>query len=129
MKKFVFILLFFAFASVIWAESDDLYCKTIPITKVYSMAEGYRIIYQKNNMKFGVFHVPIEWFQGTAEKGEIVYGDDPAFPYFSIFWLNGEFSHIRLYLQRDYRHSSWGEVDDPEKYQDKFNIETLTLAY
>lgn len=128
-RKIVFVLLFLALTTVMFAEEADIYCKSVPIWKIYSLKEGYRIIYQKSNMKYGVFHVPIEWFKGAAEKGEIVLGNDPAFPYFSIFWEDGAFSHIRLYLQRDDRHDSWGELDNPEDYTDKFNIETLELDF
>jgi len=129
MKKIVFILLFLALATFLFAEEADIYCKTVPIWKIYSLEEGYRVIYQKSNMKYGVFYAPIDWFRGSAEKGEIVLGDDPAYPYFSIFWLDGNFDHIRLYLQRDYRHDSWGELENPDDYADKFDVETLELDF
>lgn len=129
MRKIVFVLLFLALATIVIAEETDMYCKSVPIWKIYSLDEGYRIIYQKSNMKYGVFHVPIEWFRGAAAKGEIVLGDDPAYPYFSLFWIDGQFDHIRLYLQRDQRHESWGELDNPEQYSDKFDVETLQLDF
>jgi len=129
MKKIFFVLLFLALAVAVFAEEADIYCKTVPIWKIYSLEEGYRIIYQKSNMKCGVFYVPMDWFKGSAEKGEIVLGEDPAFPYFSIFWQDGQFDHIRLYLQRDYRHESWGELGNPDQYSGKFDVETLELDF
>jgi hypothetical protein len=44
-----------------------------------------------------------------------------------IFWENGEFSHLRLYVVRDLRDMSWGAIDQTEDLSEEFAVETLEL--
>jgi len=64
-----------------------------------------------------------------ATKAELYTGIEPVYPYFSIFWKNGEFSHIRLYLNKNLSHESYGDLENPEDFADKFNVETLALEF
>ncbi len=123
----IFLLLF---AAGLAAETSEYFFKTVPITRVYSHRDGYRIVYRRSNMELAVLYVPDDWFQftpgaGQRGKGELVMADDPSYPYMSIFWKEGEFSHIRLYLNSNKQHISWGDLDNPENYSDKFEIDTL----
>ena len=122
------LLLLFAAAAV--AETSEYFYKTIPITKVYPHRDGFRIVYRRSNMELSVLYVPDDWFQftpgeGQRGKGELVIAKNPSYPYMSIFWKNGEFSHIRLYLHENKQDISWGDLDNPESYADKFDIDTL----
>jgi hypothetical protein len=127
------LILFIALAGFVWAEESEYYVKTVPISKVYVHRLGYRIVYQKADLSFGVFYVPNRWFQtrGTGEppKAELVTQGNSSVPYFSIFWRNGEFDHIRLYLHKNPSDISYGEMDNPEAVNDRFDIETLDLEF
>ena len=128
------VLLFLVFSGWLCAEDSEFYVHSVPIAKVYVHNLGYRVVYQKDDLNFGVFYVPNRWLTMTgsgsdAPKAELLTGIDPSFPYFSIFWKNGEFSHIRLYLHRSYYHDSYGDLKDPVSFNDKFDIETLSLEF
>lgn len=115
----------------LYAAESDMFVKTVPITKVYLYNEGFRIVYLKSNLEFGVFYVPMEWFGTSADsKAEVVYDMNPAFPYFSIFWEEGEFHHIRLYLEKNRDAPSWGDKPLTDEIASRFkNTETLELEF
>ena len=117
-------------ASALAADESEFFFKSIPITKVYSHRDGYRVVYRRSNMELAVLYLPDNWFQftpgeGQRGKAELVMANDPSYPYMSIFWKDGAFDHIRLYLKPDKNDFSWGNLDNPEEYNDKFNAETL----
>jgi len=128
------LLIFILLAGFAYAERSDYYVKSVPIAKVYMHSLGYRIVYQKSDLNFGVFYVPEQWFDMPANreqdpKAELVMARNPAYPYFSIFWEAGEFSHIRLYLHESLNHQSYGDLENPESFDDQFDIETLSIEF
>jgi hypothetical protein len=133
------LVLFISLAGFVWAQDtnqdnrSEFYVKTVPISKVYIHNLGYRVVYQKADNNFGVFYVPNSWFQttgsGEAPKAELIKESSRTVPYFSIFWRNGEFDHIRLYLHRNLGHISYGDLDNPEEIRDRFDVETLELEF
>jgi len=121
-------------SGMLYAEESGYYVKTVPISKVYLHNLGYRVVYQKSDLNFGIFYVPKRWFDlaGTERaepKAELVLANEPSIPYFSIFWKDGQFSHIRLYLHRSLNHDSYGDLKDPASLNDKFEIESLDLEF
>lgn len=128
------LLIFILLAGFAHAQQSEYYVKSVPIAKVYMHSLGYRIVYQKADLNFAVFYVPESWFdlpedRNDSPKAELVMARNSAYPYFSIFWENGEFSHIRLYLQRDLNHITYGDLENPANFNDQFNIETLALEF
>lgn len=134
MKKRILILavlvslLLLAGASLWAAESEEseYYYKNVILTKVYKHNLGFKLLYRKSDMQYTTIYLPMEWFYGAASKGELVYGDDPDYPYCSIFWRNGEFAHIRLYLPMDQNDPSWGDLDTTKDFSAQFDVDTLT---
>lgn len=133
MKKFLILaLVLFGLCFALIAENieSDLYYKSFPIARVYPATEGYRIVYMKSDMDYHVFYVPMEWFnKGPANKGEILYGEGAAYPYFTVYWKEGAFSHIKLYLARNLLHESWGDLPRDRDYSDKFNVTEPQLEF
>lgn len=140
MKKGIsFCLLILAAASLFAVDiqdskKSDFYVKSVPITKIYAMKEGYRVLYMKSNMEFATFYVPIEWtfislLTGEEPKAEVFYGAGKAYPYFSIFWRGGTFHHIRLYLIEDPNDSSWGALPPGFDLEGKFDVSELDLEF
>jgi hypothetical protein len=128
------LLLTIFLSGFLYAEESGFYVKTVPIARVYMHKLGYRVVYQKSDLNFAVFYVPKRWFDlsGTEReepKAELVLTNERTVPYFSIFWKDGQFSHIRLYLHRDLQHDSYGDLKDPTSLDDKFNIESLDLEF
>ena len=116
----------------VFADTSNFYVRTIPIIKVYSHNLGYRVVYMKSNFDLHVIYLPKDWFNTAAQTGEdpkaeLVAGKDSTYPYFSVFWEEGEFSHIRLYLHINLMHPSWGNMDPTWDLTDKFKVETLNL--
>ncbi len=111
-------------------QNTPIFVKTVPIMKIYSHALGYRILYEKSNLEVGEFYVPVEWFNKAGGKGDIVWGNDIAYPYLSIFWKDGKFDHVRLYLDEDLSAGSWGRLQGGgEELQQKFRVEILQVEF
>ena len=129
------VLLLIAGQSIqLFSDESEFFFKSVPIMKIYPHRLGYRILYARTNMEVGDFYVPLKWFQytpgeGGVGKGELVVGMEDSYPYFSIFWKNGEFDHIRLYLKKDRRDPSWGDLPSNVNIDDKFDVDTLNLEF
>ena len=134
MKKTIgLVLIILAFWSMfsLYAQEQDtkIFVKTVSIIKVYSHSAGYKVLYLKSNMDLGEFYVPMHWFTSAAGKGEIVWGDQPAYPYFSIFWVDGKFDHIRLYLHKNIESETWGMLREASVDENVFEVEELNLEF
>jgi hypothetical protein len=131
-KRFVhwaaIVMLLFVCGSI-WADESELFVKTIPITKIYTHRLGYKIVFPAGQLRSGESYLPYEWFRGAGSKGEIVWGGHHSIPYVSIFWQNGEFHHLRLYLNRDSSDPSWGTLTDSPELSRNFDVETIRLEY
>ena len=135
MKKLILLIaiVILVASTGVFADTSEYYVRTIPIIKVYSHNLGYRVVYMKSNFDLHVIYLPKAWFNVAAQTGEepkaeLVAGRDSTYPYFSVFWEGGVFSHIRLYLHSDLNHDSWGDMDPTWELTDKFKVETLNLV-
>lgn len=116
------------------AEESPIFVKTVPISKIYNHRLGYRVVYMTNDFDFKVFYVPTEWFSvagetGEIPKAEIVFGNESAYPYFSIFWKDGAFSHVRIYARNNPNDSTWGDASNLGDINDRFAVESLDLEF
>ncbi len=111
-------------------ENPNLFVKSVSILKILSHPLGYKIYYQKTNTDFDFFYVPVNWFRGAANKGTIIWGKSPDYPYFSIFWKDAEFYYLKLFLKENMADDTWGALEaDISDVKDKFDIETLKLEF
>lgn len=125
----MFLILLFV-AGAVFAEASDspYYVRTVSIAKVYAHENGYKIVYRNSKLQYSSFYVPMEWFGGGATKGEIIYGNAQSYPYFSVFWKDGQFHHIRLYLHSNKLDLSWGDLDPTVDISGKFEgVEAIEL--
>jgi hypothetical protein len=109
-------------------QDPEIYVKTVSIMKILNHALGYKVLYLKSTMEVGEFYVPHSWFKAGG-KAELILGDSPAFPYFSVFYRDGQFDHIKLYAQKNIGHLSWGRLKRQAGDSSKFEIETLDLEF
>ena len=107
----------------------DVFVKTAQIIKIYSHAFGYKVLYRKSDLSLGEFYIPRSWFKDSAAKGELVWGSSSAYPYFSIFWIDGVFDHIRLYLMENINSFTWGVLAGGAEMAEYFDIEELTIEF
>jgi len=125
------ILLFLLAASAAFAqdtEEPQVFVKTVPIMKVLAHPLGYRVLYVKSSMEVADFYVPYSWFK-PGGKGEVVFGSGRSYPFFSVFYVDGKFDHVRLYLVDKMGHVSWGSMKKREGDSNRFDVETLDLEY
>ena len=116
----LFILPFASFGQ----EVEDIYVKSIPIVKILAHPLGYKIFYITSSDELAFLYTPREWFSQAGGKGTIVWGRTNEFPYFSIFWINNEFSHIKLFLKENLSDPTWGVLEATDsQVRDKFTIE------
>ncbi|MCL2721671.1 MAG: hypothetical protein FWD47_10080 [Treponema sp.] len=135
MKKILIVLFLLAIIMPVFAQSNNdgnsrLYYINLQIERIYTTTDGYVIQYRNSGRTLGIIGIPNEWFYesaGRAEKVLLQPGLD--WPTMSIFYVDGEFSHVRLYLHRSRAHQSWGSIpqgtDVSRLFEDKdsFNIQ------
>jgi hypothetical protein len=106
------------------AYPKDIYYKTVSLLKVWLHPLGYKL--QFFNSSFGVsdIYVPLAWFnKGSLSKANVVYGNDDNYPYCSIFWVDGVFDHITLYVLNDFSSQTWGVLNVPGDLTAQFNVQ------
>jgi hypothetical protein len=97
-------------------EEERLFCVTIPAYKIYLHPKGYIFTYRKNSIETGSLFFPYEWFRiepganKELAKGVMIKlrSGNSIWPKVSIFYRNGEFSYVKLYVRQEVGHESWG---------------------
>ena len=110
-------------------EGKDVFPVHRAIATIYASRLGYKIVFLRADGEFGSFYVPLKWFGKAGGQGEIVWGSDPAYPSFTVFYVDGKFHHIRLYLLTNLRDLSWGVLHATTEEEKKFDVETLEIQY
>ena len=128
MKKVIaicFILLInFTTFNVFGEIHRDIYARSFHIYKIYVHPLGYLITFTKpTGMGLSFFYIPYSWFTKAGGNGEMVWGNNRAYPYFSIIWINGKFDHIKIYVHENLDHFSWDKLNkNTDEVKDKFDI-------
>ncbi|MDR0323297.1 MAG: hypothetical protein LBI12_02480 [Treponema sp.] len=118
MKKLIIVFVILTVALPVFAQNrtpsldDNIYYLNVPVEKVYPSVDGYIVQYRKNSSHtLGTIGLPIEWFTSGAAKAEVFnLPNGLDWPTMSIFYVNGEFSHVRLYLHPVKSHRTWGNL-------------------
>ena len=110
-------------------ELPNVYVVSVPILKILSHPEGYKVLYMRSDMQVDELYVPHRWLSRSGGKGEIVFGKDPSYPYFSAFYRDGKFEFIRLYVLEDVKDLTWGILRKTEASNAAFGGETLEIKY
>jgi len=140
MKKIIVAAVFVVFwviGSPVFAQDkqkenqSEYYYKNISLEKIYPYRNGYVIQYRRGINMIDKAYLPMSWFTSSAGKGEIVtLPVGKAWPSLSIYYKNGEFSHIRLYVHRVQTHETWGVIPQGVNIDSYFeNVEELKLKY
>jgi hypothetical protein len=111
-------------------NESEMFYVNIPIEKIYPYQRGYVVLYRNNN-QLAETYIPIEWFSGPDGKADLIrLGSGKRWPYLTVFYENGEFSHIRLYVRREVSHETWGNIPTGVNIDDRFEgIETVILEF
>ena len=126
-------LVLFGLAVPLFAEynvrGDDVFPVHRHIAMIYAHRLGYKIVFVRGNSDFGVVYVPLGWFGKAGGQGEIVWGQERSYPSFTAFYVDGEFSHIRLYLKSNLRDLSWSVLRPSAEEKKMFDVDTLEIEY
>ena len=116
MKKLIVVLFFFAIVSPIFILADQvdhpkLYYINVPVERIIPTGSGYLVQYRNSTSIISTIGIPINWFTDAASKAEMVHLDNPrGWPTMTVFYSDGEFSHVRLYIHRSRSHQTWGNI-------------------
>jgi hypothetical protein len=127
MKRATIVFVLIAFLAAAFAAESSFYPVRVDVVKVLSHADGFRVIYRKGSSDLGSTYLPARWFI-SGGKAELVRGTDTSFPYMTIFYKDGKFDHLRLYVLADQKDATWG-ILDPADGAGKFGSEDLTIEF
>ncbi|GHT84545.1 hypothetical protein FACS1894137_07720 [Spirochaetia bacterium] len=112
-------------------NTAETYAVTISVERVYPYRKGYIVKYRKGINQTADAYLPLEWFRGVAAKAELVQmGSGKDWPHMTVFYKNGAFDHLRLYVRKNRGHESWGNVPLSVNVDERFeNVEDLKLEF
>lgn len=111
------------------AQSPTITALTVQVQRVFPHRLGYMVTYDKSDLTPGTVFLPNRWFTGAAGRAEMLFSRHPSVPYMTIYYMDGEFSHLRLVVQAERSHVSWGALSTGLNIDDRFAVETLELTY
>ncbi len=110
-------------------EAPVITALTVQVQRVYPHRLGYKVTYDRSDVSQGTVYLPNRWFTGAAAQAEMVFTRHPAAPYMTLYYFDGEFSHLRLVVQSDRSNVMWGALSTGENIDDQFSRETLEFRY
>jgi len=100
---------------------------TVYLNQVFRHRLGFKVTYTAENLDFKQLYIPSSWFTEAGGKGEIIRIASKSVPYMQVYFREGEFSHVRLFVHSNPSHISWGRLGKEPSLEEKFNVETLDL--
>ena len=112
-------------------RGSDAYYFNVPIERIYAHRLGYVVLYRRGTHMMTRTFIPMEWFHEAASRAELIgLGTGNEWPSMSVFYRDGEFSHVRLRVRRHRGHESWSIVPLTAKIDEYFQgIEELKLEF
>ena len=115
MKKLIIALIFLAVITPIFAqnnteEQSGTYYVNLPVERIFPTSQGY-IVQYRGQTGFHMVGIPNDWFYGSAGKADkMILPRGRDWPSLSIFYIDGELSHVRLYVHPARGHITWGSI-------------------
>ena len=111
-------------------ESDLMYIN-VSLERIWPHRLGYVVQYRLPGNRVARTYIPIEWFTSGDPRGELVtLRPGNSWPSMSVFFRDGEFSHVRLNIHRSPSHQSWGNIPLTVNIDDRFEgIESIELQF
>jgi hypothetical protein len=126
MKRATIVLVLIAIVSLGLAAVDSaFYPVRVDVVKVFSHGDGFKVVYRKGSADVGAVYLPARWFV-PGGKAELVRANDPSFPYMTLFYKDGKFDHLRIYVLADQKDETWG-VLTPAEGAGKFTADDLKI--
>ena len=110
-------------------ESKHYYVR-VDLEKIYPYRKGYIVQYRKGVNQMGRTYIPYDWFTAADGKGSLVTVEGKTWPSMTVFYNEGKFDRVALYVHRSKGHTTWGSVPVTVNIDDKFeNIEELQIEF
>ncbi|MDR1866803.1 MAG: hypothetical protein LBQ77_00885 [Treponema sp.] len=148
MKKLGFSIILFAilagiplYAQEIQGTQSTFYYVDMPIERIYSHMRGFAILYRGQDWELEWAYLPIEWLSPSGEAEErqapkidlVNLAPGNVWPHLTIFYKEGVFDHVRLYVRPERGHSSWGfierDIDLDDVFQEVLDADDLRLTF
>jgi len=112
-------------------KQSEYYYKNVTVEKIYPYRTGYVVQYRRGINSMDKAYLPITWFTSSAGKGEIVtLPNGNVWPSMTVYYKNGEFSHVRLYVHHVTSHETWGTLPLTVDLDSAFaGVEKLDLKF
>lgn len=108
-------------------RESEYFVHTIYLNQVFRHSMGFKVTYTAENLDFEQVYLPASWFRKAAGQGELVETNSRSAPYMDVYYRDGEFSHVRLFVRRNQSHPSWGRLEDEPNAAERFDVDTLEL--
>ena len=139
MKKIIlsaFFLMVMAISTPLFAQNSpnndfgEVNVINVSVERIFRTRYGFVVAYFADNTRLAHVVLPHEWF-ASAYKAELIHlPRGRSWPNMSVFFENGEFSHVRLYGHRSRDHITWGILpNSPELTQAFQGAETVRLEF
>ena len=109
------------------SNESEFFVHTVYLNQVFRHRLGFKVTYTAANLDYKQVYIPTSWFTPAACKGELIETPSKRAPYMVVYYENGEFSHVRLFVRDNPFHVTWGRLEDEPNADEKFNKDTLEL--
>jgi len=152
MKKIIIVLILLAIISPLFAQEEEkrdrnpadpfyainntrnreenFYYVNVSVEKIYPTKNGYVVQYLSASSTVATIGIPNDWLTNAAGRAEIVHLPVVSdWPTMTVFYVDGKFSHVRLYVHPAKSHQTWGNIPqgaDVSKFfmdADSFNLQ------
>jgi hypothetical protein len=104
----------------------DVYYKVVPLMKVMTGSPGYMVQFFNSKAQVQTVYIPISWFNnGPTSKADIVFTLGPSIPYMAIFWADGKFDHVTLYVSSNDNDPTNGVLGEDKDLSSLFNVQEM----
>ena len=111
-------------------NESDVYFFNFTIERVYTHRLGYVVVYRNNANRIARTYLPREWFASMGGRGAIAFlSSGREWPSMSVFYRDGEFSHVLLRLRRNRGHETWSVFSSHVNIDDRFNLDEIRLQF
>ena len=121
-------LFFTLCATGVFADQSDYYYLHISVGKVFTHKLGYRLTYSPSVGVIKDLYIPLAWVV-PGGKAEMISDHGPQYPYLEVFYKNGKFDHVRLYVESDMNGPTWGTLPATVDLTQAFAVEELTIEH
>jgi len=114
-----------------FTHESDFYYFNFSIERVFAHRLGYVIVYRTGANHVERTFLPRDWFSATGGRGSVAYlRSGREWPSMSVYYNNGEFSHVLLRLRANRGHETWGQIPQNANVDEFFqDIDDIRIQF